>query len=311
MDDAIRKAGVLIEALSYIRSFRDRVTVIKLGGSAMENADSLRATLQDVVFMETVGMRPVLVHGGGRAIDHAMKAAGLEVRKVQGRRYTDERTLDIVVRVLVQEINAGIVHQIRDLGGRAVGLHSEQLQCLFGRPLLLSSAGQEPVDLGRVGQITHVDQALIQDFCAAGVVPVIPSLAFDDERRWLNVNADTAAASVAGHLRAEKLVLLTDTPGILEDRADESTLISSLDADRCRQLISRGVIEGGMIPKVEACLESLEHAVRKTHIIDGRLPHSLLLEIYTDRGVGTEIRAGPAVAANGGTQAAPARSRER
>src|ERR1700731_501123 len=148
MDDAIRKAGVLIEALSYIRSFRDLVTVIKLGGSAMEDADTLRATLQDVVFMETVGMRPVLVHGGGRAIDRVMDAAGLEVRKVQGRRYTDDRTLDIVVRVLVHEINAGIVHEIRSLGGRAVGLHSEQLQCLFGQRLLLSSAGQEPVDLG-------------------------------------------------------------------------------------------------------------------------------------------------------------------
>jgi acetylglutamate kinase len=310
MNDAIRKAGVLIEALSYIRSFRDRVTVIKLGGSAMEDADTLRATLQDVVFMETVGMRPVLVHGGGRAIDRAMDAAGIEVRKVQGRRYTDERTLDIVVRVLVDQINAGIVHEIRSLGGRAVGLHSEQLQCLFGQRLLLSGAGQEPVDLGRVGQVTHVDRGLIQDFCAAGVVPVIPSLAFDDERRWLNINADTAAASVAGHLRAEKLVLLTDTPGILEDRADESTLISSLDADRCRELIRRGIIEDGMIPKVEACLESLQQAVRKTHIIDGRLPHSLLLEIYTDRGVGTEIRAGAAIAANGGTPATPVRSRE-
>jgi acetylglutamate kinase len=309
MNDAIRKAGVLIEALSYIRGFRDRVTVIKLGGSAMEEADTLRATLQDVVFMETVGMRPVLVHGGGRAIDRAMEAAGLEVRKVQGRRYTDDRTLDVVVRVLVQEINAGIVRQIRDLGGRAVGLHSEQLQCLFGRPLLLSSLGQDPVNLGRVGQITHVDQGLIQDFCAAGVVPVIPSLAFDNERRWLNVNADTAAAAVAGHLKAEKLVLLTDTPGILEDRADESTLISSLDADRCRQLIGQGVIEDGMIPKVEACLESLEHAVRKTHIIDGRLPHSLLLEIYTDRGIGTEIRAGATIASNGGITA-PAHARK-
>src|ERR1700731_1880185 len=148
MDDAIRKADVLIEALSYIRSFRDRVTVIKLGGSAMEDADTLRATLQDVVFMETVGMRPVLVHGGGRAIDRAMDAAGLEVRKVLGRRYTDDRTLDIVVRVLAHEINAGIVQEIRGLGGRAVGLHSEQLQCLFGQRLLLSSTGQEPVDLG-------------------------------------------------------------------------------------------------------------------------------------------------------------------
>jgi acetylglutamate kinase len=311
MDDAIRKAGVLIEALSYIRSFRDRVTVIKLGGSAMEDADTLRATLQDVIFMETVGMRPVLVHGGGRAIDRAMDAAGLNVRKVQGRRCTDDRTLDLVVRVLVQEINTGIVREIRQLGGRAVGLHSEQLQCLFGERLVLADQEQESIDLGRVGRVTHVDRSLIEDFCAAGVVPVIPSLAFDDQRRWLNVNADTAAASVAGHLSAEKLVLLTDTPGILEDRSDDSTLISSLEPGRCRELIGRGVIDGGMIPKVEACLDSLEHSVRKTHIIDGRLPHSLLLEIYTDRGVGTEIRAGTATLTNGGVAGAAARSQER
>jgi acetylglutamate kinase len=301
MDDAIRKAGVLIEALSYIRSFRDRITVIKLGGSAMEDADALRTTLQDVLFMETVGMRPVLVHGGGRNIDRAMDAAGLRIRKVQGRRYTDDRALEIVVHVLVDEINAGIVRDIRSLGGRAVGLHSEQLQCLFGERLELTGDGQAPVDLGRVGSVTRVDRSLIEDFCAAGVVPVIPSLAFDEQRQWLNVNADTAAASVAGNLGAEKLVLLTDTPGILEDRSDESTLISSLEAARCRELIAQGVIEGGMIPKVEACLASLERQVRKTHIIDGRLPHSLLLEIYTDRGVGTEIRAGNSAQTNGGT----------
>ena len=302
MDDAIRKAGVLIEALSYIRSFRDRITVIKLGGSAMEDADALRTTLQDVLFMETVGMRPVLVHGGGRSIDRAMDAAGLRIHKVQGRRYTDDRALDIVVHVLVDEINAGIVRDIRTLGGRAVGLHSEQLQCLFGERLVLPPGdGQDPIDLGRVGRVTRVDRSLIEDFCAAGVVPVIPSLAFDEQRQWLNVNADTAAASVAGNLGAEKLVLLTDTPGILEDRSDDSTLISSLEATRCRELIAQGVIEGGMIPKVEACLESLERQVRKTHIIDGRLPHSLLLEIYTDRGVGTEIRAGNSAQTNGGT----------
>src|SRR5262249_926871 len=223
MNDAIRKAEVLIEALSYIRTFRDKLTVIKLGGSAMEDADALRSTLQDVVFMATVGLGPLLVHGGGKPIDRAMATAGLQPRKVQGRRYTDDDTLAIVVRVLTSEINAGIVGQIRHLGGRAVGLHTGPLQCLFGEKLLLPGSDGERIDLGRVGQVTRVDGPLIADFCAAGVVPVIPSLALDAEDGWLNVNADTAAAAVAEHLRAEKLVFLTDTPGILRDRSNEQS----------------------------------------------------------------------------------------
>jgi acetylglutamate kinase len=289
MDNAIRKADVLIEALGYIRTFRDRLTVIKLGGSAMEDADVLRATLQDVVFMETVGMRPILVHGGGKDIDRAMAAAGLKPRKIQGRRYTDEATLDIVVRVLLREVNARIEAQVRQLGGRAVGLHSGSLQCLFGERLWLTGDDGKPVDLGRVGRVTGVDRALVEDFCAASVVPVIPSLAHDTDGNWLNVNADTAAAAVAAHLKAEKLVFLTDTPGILADLTDPGSLMPSLDAAGCRDLISRRVIDAGMIPKVEACLDSLRDGVRKTHVIDGRLRHSLLLEIYTHRGVGTEI----------------------
>jgi acetylglutamate kinase len=289
MDNAIRKAEVLIEALSYIRNFRDRLTVIKLGGSAMEDPEVLRATLQDVVFMETVGMRPILVHGGGTAIDRAMAAAGLKPRKVQGRRYTDEETLKIVVRVLLHEINAGIEAQIRQLGGRAVGPHLGSFQYLFGEKLLLPGNEGEQIDLGRVGRVTRVDTELIRDFCRAGVVPVIASVALDDTGNWLNVNADTAAAAVAAHLHAEKLVFLTDTPGILIDRADETSLVRHLNAAGCQELIDRGIIEEGMIPKVEASLDSLRAGVRQTHMIDGRLKHSLLLEIYTDRGVGTEI----------------------
>jgi acetylglutamate kinase len=289
MDSAIRKADVLIEALSYIRTFRDRLTVIKLGGSAMEDAETLRATLQDVVFMETVGMRPILVHGGGKDIDRAMAASGLKPQKIQGRRYTDAETLQIVVRVLLREVNARIEAQIRQLGGRAVGLHSNSLQCLFGERLRLPGSGGEPIDLGLVGRVTRVDRALIENFCAAGVVPVIPSLAYDAEGSWLNVNGDTAAAAVAANLQAEKLVFLTDTPGILRDRTNPESLIPSLDAAASKDLIARGIIDQGMIPKVEACLESVRSGVRKTHIIDGRLRHSLLLEIYTDRGVGTEI----------------------
>jgi acetylglutamate kinase len=289
MDDAIRKAEVLIEALSYIRRFRDRLTVIKFGGSATEAADVLEASLQDVVFMETVGMRPILVHGGGKPIDRAMAAAGLKARKIQGRRYTDDETLAIVVRVLLQEINADIVQRIRGLGGRAVGLHSGTLQCLFGEKLSLAAEDGKKIDLGRVGQVNRVDCPLIADFCAAGVIPVIPSLALDADGGWLNINADTAAAAVASHLQAEKLVILTDTPGILLEKTNEASLLRTLDPDRCRDLIRRGVIDEGMIPKVEACLDSLRAGVRKTHMIDGRLRHSLLLEIYTDQGVGTEI----------------------
>jgi acetylglutamate kinase len=291
MDDAIRKAEALIEALPYIRTFRDRLTVIKLGGSAMEDADALAATLEDVVFMAVVGLRPVLVHGGGKPIDRAMNAAGLTPRKVLGRRYTDRATLDIVVRVLTDEINAAIVAQIRKLGGRAVGLHSHPLPVLFGERLTLPGGDGTPIDLGHVGRVTRVDAELIRTFCAGGVVPVIPSLALQepDASGWLNVNGDTAAAAVASELRAEKLVFLSDTPGILMDRNDPSTLVSSLDETGCRELIARGVIDSGMIPKVEACLDSLRGGVGKTHMIDGRLRHSLLLEIYTDQGVGTQI----------------------
>jgi len=289
MDHAIRKADVLIEALSYIRQFRDKLTVIKLGGSAMENPDALTATLQDVVFMETVGLRPVLVHGGGKPIDRAMAAAGLQPRKVLGRRYTDDETLAIVVRVLMDEINLDIERQIRKLGGRAVGPHRGSIDYLRGERLRLPGPDEEPVDLGRVGTVTQIDADLIRDFCAAGVVPVIPSLALDGDGQWLNVNADTAAAAVAAKLGAEKFVLLTDTPGILENRANPESLLRSLNTSQCQELIRRKVIDEGMIPKVEACLEALRGGVKKTHIVDGRNRHTLLLEIYTDTGVGTEI----------------------
>src|SRR5262245_26868199 len=242
MDDAIRKADALIEALPYIRNFRACRTVIKLGGGAMEDPEALAATLQDVVFMETVGMRPILVHGGGKPIDRAMSAAGLVPRKIHGHRYTDEQTLGIVVRVL-WEINADVEERIRQLGGRAVGAHRGAIQFLSGEPMLLEGPGGERVDLGRVGRVPRVDTALIRDFCASGVVPVIPSLAIDEGGGWLNVNADTAAAAVAGELQAEKLVLLTDTPGILLDRRDETSLVRSLSADRCRELLAQRTID--------------------------------------------------------------------
>ena len=289
MDEIIRKAGVLIEALGYIHHFRDRQTVIKLGGSAMEEADALRATLQSVVFLSMVGLRPILVHGGGKPIDRAMAASGLQPKKILGRRITDDATLGIVVRVLTEEINAGIVRQLRELGGRAFGLHSGTSQALFGDKLMLDGDDGKKIDLGRVGQVTRVDVGLIDDCTRAGVIPVIPSLAHDSAGGWLNVNADTAAAGVSANMKASKLVMMTDTPGILRDRKDPASLIASLTTQGCRQLIRDGVIDSGMIPKVEACLDALKAGVGKTHIIDGRLKHSLLLEIFTDKGIGTEI----------------------
>jgi acetylglutamate kinase len=290
-DEAIRKADVLIAALGYIRKFHGRFTVIKLGGSVMEDPESLRALLVDVVFMQTVGMRPVLVHGGGKAITVAMEHAGLTPQWVKGRRYTDDPTLEIVARVLAEEINTDIERHINKFGGRASGLHHKTHQCLYGRRLMLPDDNGGLIDMGRVGEVTEVDILPIENLCLAGVVPVLPSLAEDedDEGKLLNVNADTAAAAVAKTIQAEKLVFLTDTPGILMKRDEPSSLISGLTPDECQDLIARGVIDKGMIPKVEAALSCLEAGVHKTHIIDGRLRHSLLLEIFTETGVGTEI----------------------
>ncbi len=288
-DHAIRKAETLIEALSYIRQFRNRLIVIKLGGSAMEDPDTLKATLEDVIFMATVGLRPIVVHGGGKPIDRAMAESGLKPRKVLGRRYTDDETLAIVVRVLLKEINADLEKQVRGLGGRAIGPHLGSFQFLFGEKLMLPGPDGQPIDLGRVGKVTRVDGDLLRDFCEAGIIPLIPCLAIDDAGGWLNVNGDTAAAAVAAQMQAEKLVLLTDTPGILSDRSKPDSLLTSLNMTHCQELIQQKIIDEGMIPKVEACFDSLRAGVKKTHIIDGRIRHSLLLEIYTDRGVGTEI----------------------
>lgn len=297
IQEAIEKARVLLEALHYIRAFRNKISVIKIGGSYMDNPTALSDTLTDVVFMETVGMRPVVVHGGGKAISRAMEEAGLQPRFVLGRRYTDEKTLEIVARVLVDEVNRDLVHRIEDLGGLAFGLHFRTTPVLFGQPLRLQQPDGSFADLGRVGQVTRVQVDVIRRLCEAGVVPVIPPLAVQEGVRpttatvsdLLNVNADTAAAAVASALQAEKLVILTDAGGILRDRTDPESVAESLTASECRRLIREGIIDAGMIPKVEACLSCLEAGVRKTHIVDGRIPHSLLLEIYTRRGAGTEI----------------------
>ncbi len=289
MHEAIAKADTLIEAMGWIRQFRDKVTVIKLGGSFMDDEDALRHVLIDIVFMETVGMRPVVVHGGGPAINRAMQAAGIEARFVQGRRYTDARSLEIVERVLATETNESLAANIEASGGRAMNLNFRTSNVLFGERLQLADQDGKPIDLGSVGTVTRVDRATIENLSYAGQVPVIPSMCLDDDGNKLNVNADTAATAVAQALGAEKLVFVSDVNGVRRDKNDPDSLIHSLTADEARALIASGAVDAGMIPKVEACLETLDRGVRKIHIIDGHLRHSLLLEIYTTTGVGTQI----------------------
>jgi acetylglutamate kinase len=289
VEDAIQKADVLIEALTWIRQFRGKTTVIKLGGSVMEDERAMTHLLLDIVFMETVGMQPVVVHGGGAAITRAMTEAGLQAHFVQGRRYTDDATLAIVERVLAGEVNEQLAQRIRDLGGKAEPLNFRTTNVLFGEKLRLDAPGGELLDLGHVGTVTAVDRATIEHLCYQGIVPVIPSMCITRDGEKLNVNADTAATAVARTLQAEKLVYLSDVNGVRRDKCDPSSLVHSLTAQQARELIASGAVDAGMIPKVQACLETLEQGVRKVHIIDGRLRHSLLLEVYTSRGVGTEI----------------------
>ncbi len=286
---AIQKADTLIEALGWIRKFRDTTTVIKLGGSVVEHPDSLRHLLLDIVFMSTLGMRIVVVHGGGKAISRAMDQAGLQPRFVQGRRYTDQATLDIVERVLATEVNHDLVARIEEYGGRAMSLNFLSTNVLFGEKLALDGPDGGPIDLGFVGEVTRVDRLTIDNLTYAGQVPVIPSMAVTADGQKLNVNADTAATAVAAAIGAEKLVVLSDIPGVLLDVNDPESLVHSLTAAEARRLIADGTISAGMIPKIEGCLDTLEQGVKKIHIIDGRLRHSLLLEIYTTSGVGTEL----------------------
>lgn len=289
LDEAVRKADVLMEAHGWIRRFRGRHIVIKLGGSALEETEAVKHFLSDVIFLESVGMRPILVHGGGKAISQAMTKAGITPRFVQGRRYTDDATLEIVAQVLAGEICQSLVDEIQRQGGDAVGLSYLTVNCLKGQRMTLPGDQGEPIDLGRVGEVVDIDRDLLLMTCREGQIPVIPSVALDADGGKLNVNADTAAAAIARLIQSEKLMFLSDVPGIYLDRHDPSTLQSHLTAADCRRLIAEGVIDSGMVPKVEAAIEALEAGVKKVHIIDARLPHSILLEVYSNAGVGTEI----------------------
>ena len=289
VDEAITKVKVLVEALEWIRRFRDRYVVVKLGGSALEDTESVKRCLADVVFMEAVGMRPILVHGGGKAISQGMADAGIEPRFVHGRRFTDDQTLSIATDILTNQICESLVDLINTSGGRSVGLHVNSQPVLVGEKLEILDENDGPMDLGRVGYVTGIHEDTLHAVCRGGVIPVLPTIALDAEGHPLNVNADTAAAAVARLLRAEKLVFLSDVPGIFLDKNDPSTLVPHLTIRRCRELIGDGTIATGMVPKVEAALEALDVGVGKVHIIDARIPHSLLLEIYSNKGVGTEI----------------------
>lgn len=286
MQEAIQKANTLIEAMGWIRKFRGKTTVIKLGGSLLEDEDARRHILLDIIFMETVGMRPVVVHGGGKAITQELAAAGIEAKFVRGRRVTDSETLKIVRKVLAGDLNRQLTEEIEHLGGRAINLSPDTTNVLFGEKLVI----EDGVDLGAVGHVTRVDRDVIEGLSYTDQVPVIPSMCVGAEGELYNVNADTAAMAVAESLGAEKLVFLSDVNGVRLDKDDPESIIHSLSPQQAREMIASGVIDAGMIPKVEACLQTLDRGVGKVHIIDGRLRHSLLLEIYTTSGVGTEIR---------------------
>src|SRR4051812_47540324 len=289
MDEAISKAAGLVEALGYIQRFHDKIIVVKVGGSIMDNEAALSTILNDIVFMNYVGMQPVLVHGGGKAINDAMEQAGLQPQMVMGRRYTDERTLAIAEHVLCNQINRFIVNFIQSQGCEAMGLHSLSSVVLFAEKTYLQGPDGRRIDLGLVGEVKSVNARLLQLLVQADSIPCIATIARDDAGGKLNINADTAAGTVAASMKAEKLVVVSDTHGIRTDPKDPESRVSHVTVEQIDQMVKSGVISSGMLPKVEACITALRGGVTKAHIIDGRIPHALLLEIYTEAGIGTEI----------------------
>ncbi len=284
----IDKAKALIEALPYLQAFRGKSFLIKLGGSAMEDPELVARVMRDIVFLEVAGINPIIVHGGGKAISAAMAAAGLEAKFVGGFRVTTDEAIDIVARVLSEEINPGLVAMIRDFGGKAVGI-SGQAVFLGEKTHGVDDQGNR-VDLGRVGEVVGCQLTQMDAAHRAGIVTVISPLAVElATGRALNINADLAAAALARELRVAKLVYLSDVPGLLSDPHDPASLIHSVTRAEASALIDDGTITGGMIPKIRSAVDALNAGVRKVHFVDGRLPHALLLEIFTDGGIGTEV----------------------
>ena len=282
IESAATRVRVLSEALPYIQKFANRTVVIKYGGAAMKDSSLKAKVINDVVFLSCVGVRPVVVHGGGPEINTWLQKLNIEPAFKSGLRVTDAATMDVVEMVLAGRVNKELVSLINRAGALAVGLCGKDGNLVQARPV-----GQEGV--GFVGEVTSVDIGLIETLVNSGYVPVISSVAADENGQAYNINADTVAGEIAAALDAEKLILLTDTPGILYDYHDASTLIKKLDIQKARELIDREVVSGGMIPKVNCCVRSLAQGVRAAHILDGRLPHSLLLEILTDEGIGSMI----------------------
>jgi len=288
MQKYIEKARVLMEAMPYIQAFRGKTMIVKFGGSIMESETAMREVLQDVVFMKLIGIRPVLIHGGGPAISAGMKARGIPPRFVSGLRVTDSETMELVEDILAHKINAQIVTLLNDLQGEAVGVSGRDHQMIKVDKLMPEVEG-EKMDIGRVGRVRYINTDLLREHLDRGRIPVIAPIGVGDDGLSYNINGDLAAGEIASSLGAWKLVYMTDTPGILREQGDEQTLISTISRDQAEELINKGVISGGMIPKVQSCLAALQFGVNKGHIIDGRIRHSLLLEIFTPKGIGTEI----------------------
>ncbi len=289
-------AQVLIEALPYIKKFYGKTIVIKYGGHAMVDQNLKEQFALDVILMKYVGINPVIVHGGGPQISRIMKRMGIESTFVQGQRVTDEETMSVVEMVLVGTVNKEIVGLINRLGGRAVGLSGRDGDLIRAdRMKIYKYTGDERppeiIDLGRVGKVAHVNPGVLTALESQGFIPVIAPVGVGPDGHAYNINADLVAGAVAGKLRAEKLILLTDVPGVLGPGVEDSPdrLIHSMSFQEVEKAISEGVVSGGMIPKLKACLKALKKGTRKAHIIDGRREHAILLELFTDAGVGTEI----------------------
>ncbi len=290
MDDLIARTQVLIEALPYIKRFRGKTFVVKYGGHAMLTPELRSAFCHDIVLLDSVGIKPVVVHGGGPQITELIDKLGLKSRFVRGMRVTDEATMEAAEMVL-QRLNKEIAALISRHGGRAVGLSGKDSELMVSRQMRVVAKGEngnlEQVDIGLVGEIETVNPGVLTTLRDAGFIPVIAPVGVGREGQTYNINADVAAGKIAGALRAEKLILLTDVEGVQDENA---ALISVLEASRARHLIASGAIGEGMIPKVECCIDALSAGVQSTHIIDGRVSHSVLLEIFTRTGIGTEVR---------------------
>lgn len=279
------KARVLIEALPYLKSFDRKVVVIKIGGSTMTDNTVLPSVLTDVAFLEQVGVYPILVHGGGPRITEEMERRGLKANFINGRRVTDEAVLEIAHKVLIDEISANVVNILEGAGAKSVPLNGRGSSFIQAEKRLVDG-----LDLGFVGEVTRVDAELAKRMLQGGVIPVVAPIARDSKGQLYNINADSAAWNIAIAAGAEKLIFLSNVPGILHDKNDPKTLITSVSIAGCRDLIKDGIISSGMIPKIEACVSALEGGVSSTHIISGLEKHSLLLEIFTPEGIGTQIK---------------------